>query len=147
MDSTESKETTPTPPDSKKSGVQVFWMAFWLAVALIGAKLYHIRTPDNWGGREINRYVSDIAIVTAADLLFATGFGLVGWMLVLMCGNRRRWLKVTRKRPEEWSGGTSREWMFPRRQLRRLPSSRDAPRFSSGFLRENARFSDSLRRG
>jgi len=76
--------------------VQVFWIAFWLGVALVGAKLYHIRTPDHWSGREINRYVSDVAIVTAGDLLFAAGFGLVGWGLVLLCGNRTRCLKVMR---------------------------------------------------
>src|SRR5438128_11036541 len=96
MDSTESQETTPTTPDSKKFSVQVFWIAFWLAVALVGAKPYHIRPPDNWGGREINRYVSDVAIVTAADLLFASAFGLVGWGLVLLLRKRVRWLKVTR---------------------------------------------------
>src|SRR5437016_3722988 len=96
MDAIESKETTPQPPDFKKKSVQVFWIAFWLAVALVGAKLYHIRPPDNWGGREINRYVSDVAIVTAADLLFASAFGLVGWGLVLLLRKRVRWLKVTR---------------------------------------------------
>ncbi len=76
--------------------MQVFWIALWLAVALIGAKLYHIRTPDNWGGREINRYLTDIAIVTAADLVFATAFGLVGWGLVVVCGERPRSLRVVR---------------------------------------------------
>jgi len=96
MEAIESKETTPLPPDFKKNSVQVFWIAFWLAAALVGAKLYHIRTPDNWGGREINRYLSDVAIVTAGDLLFATVFGLVGWGLVLLCRGRARWLKVTR---------------------------------------------------
>src|SRR6476646_288698 len=96
MEAIESKETTPQPPDFKKNSVQVFWIAFWLAVALVGAKLYHVRTPDNWGGREINRYLSDVAIVTAGDLLFATVFGLVGWGLVLLCRGRTRWLKVTR---------------------------------------------------
>jgi len=96
MEAIESKETTPLPPDFKKNSVQVFWIAFWLAAALVGAKLYHIRTPDNWGGREINRYLSDVAIVTAGDLLFATVFGLVGWGLVLLCRGRTRWLKVTR---------------------------------------------------
>src|SRR6266568_1244782 len=82
MESIEKQETTPTTPDSKKSGVQVFWIAFWMAVALVGAKLYHIRTPDNWGGREINRYLTDVGIVVAADLVFAAAFGLVGWLLM-----------------------------------------------------------------
>src|SRR6266480_4759563 len=99
MEAIESKETTPTAEDSKKNdgvenetltpalsrstgragkGVQVFWMAFWLAMALVGAKIYHIRPPDNWGAREINRYVSEVGIVTAGDLVFAGGVGLVG---------------------------------------------------------------------
>src|SRR5690348_11713296 len=98
MDPIESKETTRGEGDSKKNGadlgetltpalsrhtgrgsqsekhtVQVFWMAFWLAVVLVGAKLYHIRPPDHWGGSQIRRYVSDVAIVTAGDLLFAVG--------------------------------------------------------------------------
>src|SRR5258706_6569169 len=99
MEAIESKETTPTAEDSKKKdgvenetltpalsqstgrggkGVQVFWMAFWLAMALVGAKVYHIRPPDNWGGREINRYVSDVGIVTAGGFGFSRRVWVVG---------------------------------------------------------------------
>ena len=59
MDASMPQETTPAEIDSKKSerprAAGMFWIAFWLAVALMGAKIYHIRGPDNWGGREINR--------------------------------------------------------------------------------------------
>src|SRR3954471_14974887 len=71
-------------------------MAFWLGVALVGAKLYHVRPPENWGGREMDRYVRDVAIVTAGGLVFACGFVVVGWGLVWLCGNRARCLKWTR---------------------------------------------------
>src|ERR1051325_3948076 len=90
------QETTPPQSDSRKSRVSVFWIAFWLAMALMATKLYHIRGPDNWGAAETNRYVSDVAIVTSADVMFAMGVGLVGWGMVLLCGGRRRWLRVTR---------------------------------------------------
>jgi len=74
----------------------VFWIAFWLAVALMGAKIYHIRGPDNWGGREVNRYVTDVAIVTAADVVFAIGVGLVGWGVMSLCASRPRCLRIAR---------------------------------------------------
>src|SRR3982751_4505720 len=93
------QEKTPQEIDSKKAQrprAGVFWIAFWLAVALMGAKIYHIRGPDNWGGREINRYVTDVAIVTAADVVFAIGVGLVGWGGISLCGGGWRCLKVAR---------------------------------------------------
>jgi arylsulfatase A-like enzyme len=96
MEAMTPQQTTPPPADSKKGEIQIFWIVFWMAVALVGTKLHHIRTPGEWSWNEINRYVIDIGIVVAADLLFAAVVGLVGWGLVWLLRNRPRGVKIAR---------------------------------------------------
>src|SRR5215212_6793149 len=96
MEAATAQQTTPTPADSKKAQVGVFWIAFWLALAMAGSKLYHIPTPPAWTGRAFNLYLKNIAVVTAGDLLFAAAVGLAGWLVIFLLRKRPRGLLIAR---------------------------------------------------
>jgi lipoteichoic acid synthase len=94
MDPATPQETTPPDLHSKKDAVGVFWIAFWMAVALIGAKLYHVPVPEKWGGGGVNRYAKEVGMVVAADLVFVAAVGLAGWGLIIV--SRESWRRRVR---------------------------------------------------
>ncbi|MDB6154938.1 MAG: Sulfatase [Chthoniobacteraceae bacterium] len=67
-----------------------FWPAFWLGVALFGTKVYRVFTPGYLGWEEFERYILEVCMVAAADVLFALVAGLLGQALFMAIGNRPR---------------------------------------------------------
>jgi len=71
-----------------KAGASTFWSAFWLGAVLFGTKVPRVWVPsyiDRW---ELSRYLSELTMVTAADLVYALVFGLVGQALLSAVGRK-----------------------------------------------------------
>jgi hypothetical protein len=54
------------------------WTAFWLGLVLFGTKFVRLYGPDYYGYWELKRYLGEVAMVGANDLLFALAVGIVG---------------------------------------------------------------------
>ncbi len=65
-----------------------FWPAFWLGLALFSTKIHRVFGPGYFAYEEVLRYLSEVCMVTAADLLFALGVGVAGQ--VVLCATRAR---------------------------------------------------------
>jgi arylsulfatase A-like enzyme len=75
-----------------------FWPAFWLAAALFVIKAFYVPLLDN-APLTLTAWVRDTLIMSGADVLFATGYGLVGQLMLWMAASRpglqrRMWLGV-----------------------------------------------------
>jgi phosphoglycerol transferase MdoB-like AlkP superfamily enzyme len=71
-----------------KPGASTFWPALWLGVVLFGTKVPRVWIPsyiDRW---EMSRYLSELTMITAADLIYALAFGLLGQALLLVAAKR-----------------------------------------------------------
>lgn len=71
-----------------KPGASTFWPALWLGVVLFGTKVPRVWVPsyiDRW---ELSRYLSELTMITAADLIYALAFGLLGQALLLAAAKR-----------------------------------------------------------
>lgn len=71
-----------------KPGVSSFWPALWLGVVLFGTKVPRVWVPSYLDRWELSRYFSELTMITAADLLYALAFGLLGQALLLMAVRR-----------------------------------------------------------
>ena len=73
-----------------KPGSSTFWPAFWLGIVLFGTKVHRVWVPsyiDRW---QLDRYFSEVSMVTAADVLYALVAGLLGQALLLWAARRPR---------------------------------------------------------
>jgi arylsulfatase A-like enzyme len=73
-----------------KTRSSTFWPALWLGVALIGTKVHRVEIPDYFDRWTLERYFSQVTMVTAADVLYALVAGLLGQMLLLAAAKRPR---------------------------------------------------------
>ena len=71
-----------------KARASTFWPALWLGIMLFGAKAPRVWIPsyiDRW---ELDRYFSELTMITAADVLYALIAGLLGQALLLSAAKR-----------------------------------------------------------
>jgi len=71
-----------------KARASTFWPALWLGLALFGAKAPRVWIPsyiDRW---ELDRYFSELTMITAADVLYALIAGLIGQALLSSAANK-----------------------------------------------------------
>ncbi len=66
--------------EREREAASVFWPAAWLAAALSGPKVVLLGAPGA-AGRSALQYAQDVAAVTHADLLFAAGLAVNGWII------------------------------------------------------------------
>ena len=65
-----------------KARSSTFWPALWLGVALIGTKFFRVELPDYYDRWTLERYLSEVVMVTSADVLYALVVGLAGQALL-----------------------------------------------------------------
>ena len=68
-----------------------FWLAVWLAVALVFAKAIHLGAPAAFTWSDISGYQRTLAIAAHQDILFAAIVGLVAQGLLMLTA---RWRKI-----------------------------------------------------
>lgn len=86
-----SSEEQPSSSDKRLPKVySTFWPAFWLGVVLFGAKFVRLFGPAYYGYWELKRYLGEVAMVGANDILFALAAGVIGQLALMSCGSRHR---------------------------------------------------------
>jgi arylsulfatase A-like enzyme len=73
-----------------KARSSTFWPALWLGIVLFGTKVFRVEVPDYFDRWTLGRYFSEVAMVTAADVLYALVVGLLGQALLLAAAKRPR---------------------------------------------------------
>ncbi|MEO6788170.1 MAG: LTA synthase family protein [Chthoniobacteraceae bacterium] len=73
-----------------KARTSTFWPALWLGLVLIGTKAFRVEFPDYLDRWTLERYFSEVTMVTAADVLYALVVGLIGQALLMVSVKRPR---------------------------------------------------------
>ncbi|HEY3897564.1 MAG TPA: LTA synthase family protein [Chthoniobacter sp.] len=87
LDALDARSGSPCPT---KAGASTFWPALLLEMVLFGTKVPRVWLPDYVDRWQLSRYFSELTMVTAADLLYALAFGLLGQALLLAAAKRPR---------------------------------------------------------
>src|SRR6184192_2573710 len=72
----------------------MFWIALWLAVALVGAKAAAPKESFEVVAQTRGEFLHNLAVLVHQDLAFAVGMGLVGAALLFLSRRRQRLQKV-----------------------------------------------------
>ncbi len=97
---TEKNQAIAAPPDVAGNGTLLveqrptrhrttFWIAFWLAIVMVGAKAAHLGVPG-FDGESLVEFAQDLTMISHSDVVFAFLFGLVGQFGLQLCTNRPR---------------------------------------------------------
>ena len=65
-----------------------FFLAFYLALVLIGCKAVNVTPTEDWSRPEVNRFVYDLAVISAGDVLLVLVFGMVGQTALSVAARR-----------------------------------------------------------
>ena len=71
-----------------KAGDSTFWPALWLGIVLFGTKVPRVWVPSYFDRWELSRYLSELTMITAADVLYALACGLLGQALLVAAAKR-----------------------------------------------------------
>jgi hypothetical protein len=71
-----SGDTPADLPETAPRGAVIFWLSFWLAVALVGTKAAFLGLPSG-DAAERAQHLRNVVIVSHQDLLFSVAWGLL----------------------------------------------------------------------